>query len=72
MENDEMRTASDLKLAPRFGMDLEPLLQKSLPWNFKGHIEKLPWKSKIVPFYEGHPIKNETFFIVWKPVCAFS
>ena len=22
--------------------------------------------------YEGHPIKNETFFIVWKPVCAFS
>ena len=22
--------------------------------------------------YEGHPIKNETFFIVLKPVCAFS
>ena len=26
----------------------------------------------VLTSYEGHPIKNETFFIVLKPVCAFS
>ena len=29
-------------------------------------------KKIFVCHYEGHPIKNETFFIVKKPVCAFS
>ena len=28
--------------------------------------------SLLASTYEGHPIKNETFFIVLKPVCAFS
>ena len=27
---------------------------------------------EAMALYEGHPIKNETFFIIRKPVCVFS
>ena len=31
-----------------------------------------PRKTKFLTIYEGHPIKNETFFIVRKSVCVFN
>ena len=31
-----------------------------------------PCKTKFLTIYEGHPIKNETFFKVRKSVCVFS
>ena len=53
-----------------------------IPRNFAELPEAVPIGSccgsqyfllrEIVPLYEGHPIKNETFFIVKKSVCVFS